>query len=408
MLKKMRRRVIGAAMIAFSAVILLIALLVNAINYSSVTKKADDTLERILEYEEHNASGSASEKMPPPPFMELADVESNYMTRFFSVRVSSEGEVLSTSTDYIATIDRATAIDYAGKAMQKSGINGYIGVYRYLKKSINGVTTICFLNTIREQEFMTTLLTLTAAVVGASLVLVFILVYILSAKAIRPYAANIERQKQFITDASHELKTPLTSISTSIDVIALEHGEDEWTENIKKQTGRMSQLVGELLTLSKLNEGIPAPNKETFSLSDAAWEVAEIYRSQAKAGEKELEIDIRDDLTLFGEKESIQKMLSVLLDNALRYSTEKSSIGLKVTGNKGKTRIVVNNPCHFEAIPDTERLFDRFYRPDASRNEKTGGTGVGLAIAKAVAEAQGGNIKADCPNGEEMTITVEL
>ena len=94
---------------------------------------------------------------------------------------------------------------------------------------------------------------------------------------------SIEQQKQFITDASHELKTPLTSISASIDVISLEHGEDEWTENIRDQTNRMSRLVGKLVALSRLDEEIPLPLKEKFSLTDAVWEIIEVYRPQITA-----------------------------------------------------------------------------------------------------------------------------
>lgn len=269
-------------------------------------------------------------------------------------------------------------------------------------------TTIAFLNTIREQQFIQSLWMLTIAVAGGSLLLVFILVYFLSAKAIRPFVSNIEKQKQFITDASHELKTPLTSISTSIDIITLEHGDDEWTDNIKKQTGRMSKLVGELVTLSKMSEAIPLPNKEYFSLSDAAWEIASVYQPQAKAHEKEINIDIQEQLNFFGEKAAIQQMLSVLLDNAIRYSDEKSCIYLLVEGYKGKAKIEVRNACNFETPPDVKKLFERFYRPDTSRNESTGGTGVGLAIAKAVAEAHGGTITASCPNGKSMIITAIL
>lgn len=408
MLKKMRWRVIGAAMLAFSAVILLIAVLVNVVNCYLVTNRADDTLSHILEYEEHIANGTASSKLPPAPFMELADLESNYMTRFFTVRIDHAGKMISTSRDYIAAVEENEAVDYAKKALDAPGLKGYIGHYRYQKKDTDSATTICFLNTFREQQFMTSLRSITAAVAAGSLGLVFILVYFLSARAVRPFVLNAERQKRFITDASHELKTPLTSIAASIEVLSMQRGNNEWTENIRKQTEKMTRMVGELLALSKLNEGIPTQNKESFSLSDAAWEMADSYRTQAKAHEKEMEIDIQDHLTFFGEKESIQKMLSVLLDNAVRYSERNSMIDLSIKKNRGKINITVRNACHFDTLPETDRLFDRFYRPDASRNENTGGTGVGLAIAKAVAEAHGGTISAHCPDGTSMTITVTL
>lgn len=408
MLKKMRWNVIGAAMFAFFAVVLLISVLVNIINYHVVTNRADETLSHIIEYEQHMTDGATSSKLPPVPFMELSNLESNYMTRFFTVHFDKHGNVISASLDYIASIDKSEAIEYARSVLEDGGGSGYIEDYRYKVVKTIDKTTIAFLNTIREQQFIKSLWMLTIAVAGGSLLLVFILVYFLSAKAIRPFVSNIEKQKQFITDASHELKTPLTSISTSIDIITLEHGDDEWTDNIKKQTGRMSKLVGELVTLSKMSEAIPLPNKEYFSLSDAAWEIASVYQPQAKAHEKEINIDIQEQLSYFGEKTAIQQMLSVLLDNAIRYSDEKSCIYLLVEGYKGKAKIEVRNACNFETPPDVKKLFERFYRPDTSRNESTGGTGVGLAIAKAVAEAHGGSIAANCPNGKSMIITAIL
>ena len=265
-----------------------------------------------------------------------------------------------------------------------------------------------FFNVSRDIYSARSLLMQTLGIAGGSLILVFGLVCLFSGRAVRPIAKNIEQQKQFITDASHELKTPLTSIQASLDVIAMEHGEDEWTENIRKQTGRMSKLVSELVTLSKLDEEMPLPNKENFSLSNAAWEIVEVYEPQAKARGKKLTAEIEDNIRLFGEKTSVQQMLSVLLDNALRYSDEKSEIRFSLRKKKNKAYFEIFNTCDFETPPDCNRLFERFYRPDESRNTKTGGTGVGMAIARAVAEAHGGSISAVCPSGESMTIKILL
>jgi len=240
------------------------------------------------------------------------------------------------------------------------------------------------------------------------LLLVFLLVLLFSGRAIRPIANNIRRQKQFITDASHELKTPLTSISASADVLSLEYGEDEWVDNIQKQTGRMTKLVSELVTLSRLDEDTPLPNKELFSLSNAAWEIVEVYQPQAKAHGKTFTADIQDGISLFGEKTAVQQMFSVLLDNAIRYSNPDGDIRFSIHKKRNKVRIEVFNTCRYDVPPDVSRLFDRFYRPDSSRSSETGGTGIGLAIAKAVAETHGGAISASCPKGDTMTITVVL
>ena len=407
MLKQMRRRVILAAMAAFFAVILLIAVLVNVVNFYVVTNRADETIASVLSFETRSPKKTPGDP-PPEPFMGLPDLESNFMTRFFIVSLDADGNVLSVSTDQIASIDDEDAVLYARQAFARTAERGYMKAYRFVKETDDGAVTIVFLNVSRDQQYMRSLRNLTAVVAFGSLLVVFLLVALLSGKAIKPIADNIERQKQFITDASHELKTPLTSISTSVDVLEMEHGEDEWTENIRKQTGRMSKLVSELVTLSRLDEEIPLPNKEHFSLSSAAWEIADVYAPQAKAQEKSFDVQIQDDLSAFGDKAAVQQMLSVLLDNAVRYSDPRGEIRFSILKKHGKTQIEVFNTCHLETPPDVKRLFDRFYRPDSSRSTATGGTGVGLAIAKAVAEAHGGTIRASCPSGNTMTITVVL
>lgn len=408
MLKKMRRRVIFAAMLAFFAVIMMISVLVNAVNYAIVTKRADETLAAILKYEEKSPRAPEPEAPPKKPFMGLPDVESNYMTRFFAVRFDKDRNVIFASTDYIAAISKEDAVVLARKVLDSGKDQGYIKAYRYAREDIDDTTVVIFLNTTREQQSMLSLLILTVLIALISLIIVFILVALLSGRAIRPIANNLRQQKQFITDASHELKTPLTSISTSIDVISMENGDNEWTDNIRKQTERMGKLVSELVTLSRLDEEIPLPNKEHFSLSNAAWEILEVYKPQAKAHEKDLTVDIEDEIFIFGEKTAIQQMLSVLLDNSIRYSDPHGDIRFSVYRKKNKAYIEVFNTCNYEKPPDVDRLFDRFYRPDDSRNSETGGTGVGLSIAKAVTQAHGGTITASCPSGKTMTIKICL
>ena len=170
----------------------------------------------------------------------------------------------------------------------------------------------------------------------------------------------------------------------------------------------MSKLVNELVTLSRLDEELTSPVRENFSVSNAAWEIVEIYRPQAKASQKRFDVDIQEEVTMHGNQDAVQRMLSVLLDNAIRYSDPGGEIRLSVAKKRGKVWIEVFNTCRLETPPDVERLFDRFYRPDASRSTETGGTGVGLAIAKAVAEAHNGTITASCPDGTAMTITAIL
>lgn len=407
MLKKIRWRFIGAAMLAFSTVIILIASLVNIANYISVTRKTDETIGYILDYES-SASRGGFDSRPPMPFQGMPDEEANYMTRFFIVAVGSDNLVIATSMDYVASITESEAVSYAKEAMSKLTDRGYMDGYRYQKIEYDEATVVIFLNSTREIQSMRSLLFMTLAISGGSLILVFVLVLLLSKRAIRPIAQNMELQKRFITDAGHELKTPLTSISTSLDVIEMDKGADEWTDNIRQQVGRLTGLVGELVTLSKLDEVKPVAVKEKFDLSGAMWEMVEVYTPQAKATGKTLDTFIEDNVNITGDKAQVQQMLSVLIDNAIKYSDGRAAINIALTRAHGKARIVVYNTCNYDKVPDVDRLFERFYRPDKSRNSNTGGNGIGLAIARSVAEAHGGRISASCPDGKSMTITVEI
>ena len=409
MIKQMRRRFILAAMAAFFAVILMIAVLVNIFNYISTTDRLDKTLEAVLRFEEGSDTRPFDPGRPPQErFMGLEDVEANYMTRFFTVSFDENGDVIFASTDHIAAIDREEEVRYAGEVLKKNRKRGYMEAYRYAVDERDGTTTVSFLNAVREQQFMRSLLLLTLIVSFISLAVTYVLVWFLSKRAMRPFESNIRQQKQFITDAGHELKTPLTSISTSVDVIRMEHGDDEWTDNIKKQTARMSTLVGELVTLSRLDEDMPLPLKEQFSLSDAARETVEVYEPEIRACGKKLTVELEENVLIFGDREAIRKMFSVLLDNAVRYSDENGEIRVNVRKKKNRAVAEVFNTCDYEKPPDVERLFDRFYRPDESRSTKTGGNGVGLSIARAVVTAHGGKISAICPSGKTMTIRISF
>ena len=413
MIKKMRWRLTIVAMAAFLAIIVLVAFLVNVVNYYNVTSRVDDTISFIMATEKRDLRSSDSGNLDTnkplrDSLVEFPDVESNYMNRFFTVCFDKEGNIESSSTDYVASISETDAREYALKVYKNDSDSGYIDEYRYRMQKVDDSTIIVFLNVSREQQYMKSLRNLSLVVAMGSLTLVFILIMIFSKSVVIPIEKNINMQKRFITDASHELKTPLTSISTSLDVITMVHGEDEWTENIKNQTNRMSKLVSELVTLSKLDEELPLPNKEKFSLSSAAWEIIGIYEQQAKGKNKKLTLDIAEDVSMVGEKASIQQMLSVLIDNAIRYSDDNGEIKLSIYKKRKKVVIEVFNTCQLEKVPDVKRLFDRFYRPDDSRNIKTGGNGIGLAIAKAVAETHGGTIEALCPDGKTMTMKVVI
>lgn len=395
MLKKMRWRFIGAAMIAFAAVILTLLCAVNVWNYHNITTQQDSSL---LHLSQLNDEGKTFPPEPNAPSFENGgrfSKEVQYMLRFFSVHYDSNGELTRVDKDHVASITEEEAESFASHVLNGKKASGYYNSYRFLVKKSQSETVVLFLNSEKEVQSVRSLLILTVTIAAVCLLVVFLLVLLFSKRAIAPYARNLETQKQFITNASHELKTPLTAISTSADVLEMEYADDEWVQNIKFQSGRLSKLISNLVTLSRLDEENPFPDRSEFSLSDAVWEISEPFETLAAAKGFEYSRSIENNLTMTGDCTSVQQMISILLDNALKYTSENGKIFLNAYGNGKKNVVEVGNTCSVANVPDLERLFERFYRPDSSRSKATGGTGIGLSIAKATAEAHGGTIKAE-------------
>lgn len=416
MLKKMRWHFILAAMLAVFIMLVAVLAGINVWNYHTTAERADQRIQEIYGFESgkvpgmENSEENASQPVPPDIFNrpDDHDPEAPYTTRFFIVRLDEEGNVTDVSTDFIASVTQTEAEEFARKVLNEKRQVGYYKNYRFQILAKKNDNIVIFLNTTMELRSVRNVLLISCLVGVVCFLVVFLLVILLSKRAMKPYIRNIERQKRFITDASHEIKTPLTSIATSVDVIEMEYGEDEWTRNIHKQTSKMSRMVADLVTLSRLDEENPFLERTEFSLSDAVWEVAEPFASLAKAQGKKYSQRIEENLTLCGNPDATRQMISVLLDNAMKYSDENGTIRLDVYKVHGKTKIEVFNTCVLKETQNLSRLFDRFYRPDNSRSRKTGGSGIGLSIAQAVAEAYGGKIKVSSKDGKSIMFQVTI
>ncbi len=432
MLKKMRWRFVSSAMAAITAVVLVLVGGLNLWNYHQTTQWQDDVLQRLWEQEqtavqdgreENTFPGQPAQRLDGPEDKggwnhrsdrDLAmpgpfgghNPEFRYMLRFFIVRCDRSGTPVETDREFIASVSREETFAWAEKVIQGGKAAGYLNGYRYRSETGEDGPVVLFLNATREIQSVRSLLLTSVVVALVGLLAVFALVVLLSRRAIAPYVRYIETHKRFITDAGHELKTPLTAISASADILADDLPGNEWVAAIQAESARMTRLVGDLVTLSRLDEEQPFPERTDFSLSDAVWEIAEPVQSLAMAKGKRYEQTIEDALVCHGDRQAIQQMVSILLDNALKYSPEHGTIRLNVSKVKGKTQIQVFNTCPISGV-DISRLFDRFYRPDASRASHTGGTGIGLSIARATAQAHGGDISARA-EADGITFTVRL
>lgn len=248
----------------------------------------------------------------------------------------------------------------------------------------------------------------TSAVVSITgLLAVMLLLIFLSGRIVKPFSENYEKQKQFITDAGHELKTPLTIIDADAEVLEMDIGENEWLGDIRMQTKRLAQLTNSLIQLSRMEEQ-PQVEKIEFPLSDLVEETVETFHALAKTQNKNLTSRIQPMLSMKGDEKAIRQLVTILLDNAVKYSDDGGKIELTLEKQKNLIRLSVFNTAESVPKESLAHLFDRFYRADQSRNSRTGGYGLGLSIASAVAAAHKGRIQAATQDERSLLIMVSF
>ena len=222
-------------------------------------------------------------------------------------------------------------------------------------------------------------------------------------------AESYEKQKQFITDAGHELKTPMTIISADADLAEMECGENQWLADIRRQAQRLTGLTNDLIYLSRMEEEQPRLQPIEFPLSDVVEEMVQSFAAPAQSQGKELSVTIQPMLSCTGDEKAIRQLVSILLDNALKYSPAGGRLAVKLEKQGRSIALTVSNTA--AQLLDRDKLphlFDRFYRTDQSRNSQTGGYGLGLSIARSIVLAHKGKIRAESADGNSLVITVNL
>lgn len=495
MLKKLRRKFIAIAMLSVSIVLIAIVGTINIANYISTNEALDARLKLIagnggtfpdlLEQKNMGVEGNKTDSInkgtptlkeppsgktdvQPPEDMNQADLkdnnlkdnglkendlkrhgispESQFDTRYFTVTINSNGEVKNIDTSKIASVSSENAAQYAKKLWKSGkkgdGKNGFSESFKYMTVGEGGSTMYIFLSCQRE---LSTIRTYVLASVGISvfgLAVVFVMIYFFSGKILKPVSESYEKQKRFITDASHEIKTPLTIIDANTEVIEMIEGENEWTSSTRKQVARLTSLTEKLVFLSRMDEEATKLEMLEFSLSDAILDTAEPFKTVARTKGKKLTIDVTDGILYTGDEKTIRQLVSILLDNAMKYSGcsnagfEKGNIN---KNNLNKT-IQTQNDCATTINPAPEIeislkqsgknriitvwntvdetanikkgrqdiLFERFYRTDTSHNSKTGGFGIGLSAAYAIVKAHKGKITAESKDGRSIKFTIVL
>ena len=407
MIKKLQRKFILLSMTALLFVLAVIISGINIVNYRSVTQEADKLLSVITENKGEFPTGpdKFGDRLPPGMSPEIP-----YESRYFSVVMNADtNQILFVETSRIIAVDKQAAISYADAALQKQNSIGFIQNFRYQIHTDNNFVRITFLDCGRKLDAYYNFLFASIAISLIGYLIVFAFIVFFSNRIIRPISESYEKQKQFITDASHEIKTPLTIIGADTDILEMELGENEWIYDIKKQISQLTSLTNDLVFLSRMEESERILPMIDFPFSEVVTETALSFQTLAQRQEKEIQCNITPMMTLCGDEKSIRQLVSILLDNAIKYSPSQKHITLFAEEQTNHICLTVTNTTHQNIEKEQLKLlFERFYRIDASRNSKTGGHGVGLSIAKAIVEAHHGKILASAPKENTLQITVKL
>lgn len=432
MIKKLRIKFIILTMVSLVFVLAFIMCGINLLNYRRIVKDADEILSVLTQNdgkfpEIDKQDMNDSEDQIPEDFI-LDDIEQRnpgskrdnfsgimspetpYESRYFSVLFDDNKNIVFADTGKIAAINTEEAIDYAYEILEKSDQQGFIDIYRYVRVDDGNTTRIIFLDCSRNISAFRSFLLISCMISFVGILAVLLLIIIFSKRIVTPMANSYEKQKQFITDAGHEIKTPLTIIQADTELLEIECGEEnEWLQDIQAQIRRLTNLTNDLICLARMEEGNNQLQMIDFPFSDMAEEVVQSFQAPAKRQNKMLDIHIQPLLTVNGDEKSLQQMVSILLDNALKYSPEGSEISLKIEKKNKNVYLKIKNATQYQMNNmQLEHLFDRFYRTDSSRNSQTGGHGIGLSIVKAIVEAHKGKISVALEQENFLCITIIL
>lgn len=454
MVKKLRRRFITVTILSVLFTIALLTIIINGISYQNVVDRSDWTLsvlaanhgtfpESLLVKEKHDSvevsgSGDVQEKstiivQKKRRFSKLEPHDDSgdrsyifriqldnrvrtsaqpFETRYFSVLTNSAGTIREVDSSQLLAVNK-NALDsiqkQAERKLSKDGKCTFIEDFRCTRVTEKGDIRYIYLDCSRSLDNFRAFRNVSILVCLIGVTIISALISFLSGKILRPVAESYEKQQRFITDAGHEIRTPLTIINADVSVLEMEqegNEPNEWLEDIRQQTRRLSNLTEELVYLTRMEEvQKTSVNMKRLNFSKLVSDVAHSFESRALVSEKKYDCNVAEDLFLRGDESALRKLVSILLDNAFKYSSDSGDIRLRFYRQGKNIFLSVSNSVDEIPKDSIPHLFDRFYRADSSRNSETGGHGIGLSIAQAVVRAHGGKIAAYTPDGKSLRIT---
>ena len=401
MFKSLRRKFIIAAVGSVAIVITVLAVALNFINFNKLEERIDTTLldasksQALIKIFTEDGDDLVITKNSSNP--------TDY-NGFSIAKVDDVGRIIKAYRDDTLIPNHDDLQNKVVKALEKGGASGFIGSYRYLKVESEVGNLILFLNCQRELDSYESFVKNSVLISMVVIVSVLLLIILISKRVIAPIQQSYTKQRQFITDASHELKTPLAIISSNADVLEMENGDSKWTNNIHNQVDRLTSLVNSLVVFSRMEEK-DTIERTRFDLTETLKSRIEEFRELADFQKRYIITEIHDKLNYYGEQASIVQLIDILLENAIKYAPEGSDILVYLKKNRKYAILKVSNKADVKK-GDLGKVFDRFYRLDESRNSSIKGYGIGLSMAQLIAEKHKETIRAYAP--EDGTFKIEM
>ena len=405
MFKKSRRKIVAAIMSVLMLLWVGTLGIIYASSYFEMKKQNEQML--LAHAQMYNLPNAFDQMMPPngprpdgnPGFKPGFDPESPkfQLSTFYSVAVSDKGEILEIKNDSPAVYTSDGLARMAKDIIKDGKSTGTKDNLTFLKTDKNGYILVVFMDNTVVNESAMTLFRYTLIFGGVALVVFFFLSVFLARKIVAPLEESYQKQKQFISDAGHELKTPVSVVSANAELLSRQIGDNQWLQNIQYENERMGLLVGQLLDLARTENVTPQMEHIDFSRLVAG----EMLPFESVAFEKGLVLNsnITNGITVEGNSTQLKQLISILLDNAIRHSKPDGEVRLTLTKDHGITELSLINKGDEIPAEHRERIFERFYRVDTARNGEDKHYGLGLAIAKAIVDAHHGHIEVLCYNG---------
>lgn len=394
-INKLRRKFIMISMHTFTIVMLLISGVIYLFNLHAMRKEAFSVTGEIIE------NGG---ELPVPTggvVGHQTSMDNWYATRYFSIIYDKNGKVQDVITSHISAVGEEEAREFGRKTLEQYFTFGSIEKYYYRVAELeDGGKIIVFLDFSRQLKIIGRILNVALLLVTSGLIVAAFVVRILSFRLVRPEVRAAEQQKAFITNASHELKTPLAVIRANTEVETMLNGENEWNQSTMRQVDRMTGLIQNLVMIARAEENAKNSERREINVTAITRETVQTFHAVAEQEKLKLENKVRDGLVMKADESQIRQLLTLLIDNAIKYCDKNGSI-LVSAERRGKTiRLQVSNSYENGENVDCSRFFDRFYREDtAHTQEDKGGFGIGLSIAESLVRQYKGTIDATWNNG---------